>query len=127
TRYLFDDLAMVLCGRSFSLSEPLLPETIKFIKESLEKQGELHFELPHVFVVFGASGDLAKKKIYPTLWWLFRDGLLPRDTHIIGYARSKLSFDKLRASFESIAMCGTRTAHVRAVHQTLQLHFGKCC
>ena len=25
-----------------------------------------------VFVVFGASGDLAKKKIYPTLWFLFR-------------------------------------------------------
>lgn len=26
----------------------------------------------YVFVVFGASGDLAKKKIYPTLWMLFR-------------------------------------------------------
>ena len=32
----------------------------------------------HVFVVFGASGDLAKKKIYPTLWALFRDGLMPQ-------------------------------------------------
>ncbi|KAL3108098.1 hypothetical protein niasHT_017592 [Heterodera trifolii] len=91
---------MVLGQRTFSLSEPLLPETIKFIKESLEKQGELHFELPHVFVVFGASGDLAKKKIYPTLWWLFRDGLLPRDTHIIGYARSRLTLATLRTAFE---------------------------
>lgn len=28
-------------------------------------------------VVFGASGDLARKKIYPVLWTLFRDCLLP--------------------------------------------------
>ena len=27
----------------------------------------------HIFVVFGASGDLAKKKIYPTLWALFKE------------------------------------------------------
>jgi glucose-6-phosphate 1-dehydrogenase len=35
------------------------------------------------------KGDLAKKKIYPTLWWLFRDNLLPT-TYFLGYARSKL-------------------------------------
>lgn len=44
----------------------------------------------HVFVVMGASGDLAKKKIYPTLWWLYRDNLLPDKTFFLGYARSKL-------------------------------------
>ncbi|CAF0999969.1 unnamed protein product [Brachionus calyciflorus] len=44
----------------------------------------------HVFVVMGASGDLAKKKIYPTLWWLYRDNLLPKKTFFLGYARSKL-------------------------------------
>lgn len=44
----------------------------------------------HVFVVMGASGDLAKKKIYPTLWWLFKDDLLPANTFFLGYARSKL-------------------------------------
>jgi glucose-6-phosphate 1-dehydrogenase len=31
-------------------------------------------------VVLGASGDLAKKKIYPVLWALFRDNLLPSNT-----------------------------------------------
>ena len=35
-------------------------------------------EAGHVFVVMGASGDLAKKKIYPTLWALFRDNLMPK-------------------------------------------------
>ncbi|XP_056279693.1 LOW QUALITY PROTEIN: glucose-6-phosphate 1-dehydrogenase-like [Pseudoliparis swirei] len=47
----------------------------------------------HIFIllVLGASGDLAKKKIYPTLWWLFRDGLLPDDIYFVGFARSKLT------------------------------------
>lgn len=33
---------------------------------------------------------MAKKKIYPTLWWLYRDNLLPTKTLFLGYARSKL-------------------------------------
>lgn len=48
-----------------------------------------------MFVVFGASGDLAKKKVYPTLWALFRDKLLPKDTYIIGYARSERTIKQL--------------------------------
>lgn len=50
----------------------------------------------YVFVVFGASGDLAKKKVYPTLWALYRDNLLPNDTIIIGYARSERTVDQLK-------------------------------
>ena len=53
-------------------------------------------EPTNIFVVFGASGDLAKKKIYPTLWYLFRDKLLPPKTSIVGYARSKLSVPEIR-------------------------------
>lgn len=56
---------------------------------------------PHVFIVFGASGDLARKKIYPTLWWLFRDNLLPNTTYIFGYARSKLDVAQIRAKCDS--------------------------
>ena len=33
---------------------------------------------------------MAKKKIYPTLWWLFKDDLIPDKTYFLGYARSKL-------------------------------------
>ncbi|KAJ8953272.1 hypothetical protein NQ318_015854 [Aromia moschata] len=57
-----------------------------------------HFDgqYPHVFVTLGASGDLARKKIYPTLWWLFRDSLLPSNTVFYGYARSKTSIDQIK-------------------------------
>ena len=50
----------------------------------------------YVFVVFGASGDLAKKKIYPTLWMLYKHKLLPNNTTIVGYARSELTVDAIR-------------------------------
>ncbi|CAF0776999.1 unnamed protein product [Rotaria sp. Silwood1] len=49
----------------------------------------------YIFFIFGASGDLAKKKIYPTLWWLYRDGFLPENIHFIGYARSQLTIEKI--------------------------------
>ena len=50
----------------------------------------------HIVVVFGASGDLAKKKIYPALWSLFKKKLMPNDTQIIGYARSPISVAEIR-------------------------------
>ncbi|PHZ14118.1 putative ZWF1-glucose-6-phosphate dehydrogenase [Rhizopus microsporus ATCC 52813] len=43
--------------------------------------------------VLGASGDLAKKKTYPALFGLYRNGFLPENTRIIGYARTKMSHE----------------------------------
>lgn len=43
-----------------------------------------------IIIVLGASGDLAKKKTYPALFNLFRQGFLPRDVKIVGYARTKM-------------------------------------
>ena len=54
----------------------------------------------NVFVVMGASGDLAKKSIYPALFYLFKAGSLPENVSIIGYARSKLTVDTLRNRVE---------------------------
>ncbi|TMS37936.1 hypothetical protein L596_004769 [Steinernema carpocapsae] len=83
--------------RRNSASSPLSPDLIKFIKESMK---DTEFAEPCVFVIFGASGDLAKKKIYPTLWWLFRDGLLPTNVKFVGYARSDYTMEKLKELFE---------------------------
>jgi len=47
--------------------------------------------------VLGASGDLAKKKTFPALFGLFKNQYLNPNTHIIGYARTKMD----RATFES--------------------------
>jgi glucose-6-phosphate 1-dehydrogenase len=62
---------------------------------SMEQSGhELTGET--IIVVLGASGDLAKKKTFPALFGLFKDGYLPEDLHIIGYARSKLSDEEFK-------------------------------
>ena len=50
----------------------------------------------YTFVVFGASGDLAKKKIYPTLWAIYKENLLPTNVRFVGYSRSKISVDDIR-------------------------------
>nr|AAX45785.1 glucose-6-phosphate dehydrogenase isoform B [Ips typographus] len=61
-----------------------------------------HFDgqYPHIFVTLGASGDLARKKIYPTLWWLYRDNLIPSNTHFIGYARSNTTIQDIKSKCE---------------------------
>lgn len=43
------------------------------------------------FVLFGATGDLAKRKIYPALYNLFIDQKLPQSISIIGLGRRELS------------------------------------
>lgn len=79
---------------------------LKRIKNSLKSDTMVcegtHFDgkVPHTFVIFGASGDLAGKKIYPTLWWLYRDNLLPQHTKFCGFARSKLSVAEIRKKCE---------------------------
>lgn len=52
-------------------------------------------------LVIGASGDLAAKKTYPALLALFRDGYLPENVVIIGYARSEKTDDELRKKLAS--------------------------
>jgi len=71
-------------------------EGLQLLRDSLHSCNSNSDTASHVFVVFGASGDLARKKIYPTLWALFRDKLLPTDTKVFGYARTKMSVSQLR-------------------------------
>lgn len=49
-----------------------------------------------IIVVIGASGDLAKKKTYPSLFDLYSHGYLPEHVVIMGYARSHKTNDELR-------------------------------
>jgi len=53
---------------------------------------------PAVIVIFGATGDLTWRKLFPSLFSLYRNGLLPENVCIVGAARSKLSHDDFRES-----------------------------
>jgi len=60
------------------------------------------------FVLFGATGDLAQRMLFPSLYNLSCDGLLPPDFRIIASARSVLEVDafraQVRASLEKIEL-----------------------
>jgi glucose-6-phosphate 1-dehydrogenase len=52
---------------------------------------------PQAIVIFGASGDLTKRKILPALYNLHVQGLLPERYAIVGYARSEWNEDQFRS------------------------------
>lgn len=54
---------------------------------------------PFDYVVFGATGDLTKRKLIPALYQRFKDGQFDEQAHIIGVSRSKLS----DADFQQLA------------------------
>ena len=45
---------------------------------------------PFDLVIFGGTGDLARRKILPGLFRRFRAGQMPQDARVIGAARSEL-------------------------------------
>jgi glucose-6-phosphate 1-dehydrogenase len=45
---------------------------------------------PQAVVIFGASGDLTRRKLLPAFWHLFSEGLLPQGIAIVGYARTEM-------------------------------------
>ena len=51
----------------------------------------------HVMVLFGATGDLARRKLVPALYNLARNGYLSPHFAVIGLARTEMSDDEFRA------------------------------
>ncbi len=51
---------------------------------------------PCTVVIFGASGDLTKRKLVPALYRLTQQRLLPAEFAILGFARTKMSHDEFR-------------------------------
>ena len=63
---------------------------------------------PFLLLIFGATGDLSRKKLFPALFRLDRDGLLPRNSCILGTARTAMD----RAAFREM------------IRQAIELSFG---
>ena len=47
-------------------------------------------------VIFGGTGDLARRKILPSLFHRFVDGQLPNTSRVVGVARSEQSTEDYR-------------------------------
>ena len=51
---------------------------------------------PATIIIFGASGDLTRRKLVPAVHSLKCEDLLPADSQVVGVARSPLSDDAFR-------------------------------
>ncbi|KAK2079129.1 Glucose-6-phosphate 1-dehydrogenase 1, chloroplastic [Prototheca wickerhamii] len=82
--------------------------------------------------VVGASGDLAKKKIFPALFALFYEGHLPKASvgvvsvyfSIFGYARTKMSDEEFRAMIGSNLSC--RVADATDCSRKIEEFLSRC-
>lgn len=62
-------------------------------------------------VVVGATGELARSKIFPALFALFHKGCLPKNLHILGYSRAELSNCTLKDMISENLTCRVDSQH----------------
>ena len=55
---------------------------------------------PCTVVIFGASGDLTKRKLLPALYRLTQERLLPAEFAILGFSRSPMSHEEFRGKMK---------------------------
>jgi glucose-6-phosphate 1-dehydrogenase len=70
---------------SATVQMKIRPEDLSQVPKSGER-----IPNPGIMVIFGASGDLTKRKLLPALFHLEQDGLLPKNFAIVGVARRAL-------------------------------------
>lgn len=54
------------------------------------------YRKPFVLVIFGGRGDLSRRKLLPTLFGLYREEKLARDSYILGVGRGEMSDEEYR-------------------------------
>jgi glucose-6-phosphate 1-dehydrogenase len=59
-------------------------------------------------VIFGGSGDLARRRLIPALYNLMLDGLLPANFAVLGLGRKSLSDDDFRSSLREGVLAHSR-------------------
>lgn len=55
----------------------------------------------HIYVIFGASGDLTKRKLVPAIYSLFVQNLLPEKIALLGVSRTEFSDNDFRQKMKS--------------------------
>lgn len=67
---------------------------------------------PSIVVIFGASGDLTKRKLVPALFRLSMERLLPGEFAIVGISRTPLSHDDFRERMRSAVTTFSETRNL---------------
>ncbi|KAI7728800.1 hypothetical protein M8C21_033776 [Ambrosia artemisiifolia] len=93
--FLISSYHFLMAFRVGATEKPLAKENV------LPEQSESNLSV----TIVGASGDLAKKKIFPALFALFYEDCLPQNFIIFGYARTKMTDEELRETISGTLTC----------------------
>ncbi len=77
---------------------------------------------PTTLVIFGATGDLAKRKLLPAIYNLAHEGALPEQFNLIGVSRSPMPDDDFRATAAEAITNFSRRAVDAKVRDALLAH-----
>ncbi len=89
------------------------PEDLSQVPQTVER-----IPNPGIMVIFGASGDLTKRKLLPALFHLEQVGLLPKNFAIVGVARRPLGDEfaaDMREGIVEFGVCGRGRPEARGV------------
>jgi glucose-6-phosphate 1-dehydrogenase len=76
---------------------------------------------PTALVIFGATGDLARRKLLPALYNLAHEGALPERFHLVGVSRQEKEHEDYRAECEqAIRSFSRRTPSDDVLHGLLE-------
>ena len=82
---------------------------------------------PCSVVIFGASGDLTARKLIPALYHLFKEGQMPPDFRIVGFARREKTDESWRAELHEALQQFSRTKPVdEALWEKFSQHIVYC-
>ena len=57
---------------------------------------------PTIFILFGGTGDLAKRLVLPAFYRLALEGLLPKQWLLVGNGRGDVAHEDFRAHIHSV-------------------------
>jgi len=77
---------------------------------------------PCVLVIFGATGDLTGRKLAPAIYNLGKDGLLPPNFALLGFARREKSHEQFRQELHASVQQFSRT---KPIDEPFWNHFQK--
>src|SRR5215831_20456586 len=67
---------------------------------------------PCTLVIFGGSGDLARRRLVPALYNLLLDGLLPANFVVLGLGRKRMTDEEFRATLREGVLAHSRQSLV---------------
>lgn len=87
----------------------------------LEEPGvSTRFIDPCILVIFGATGDLTARKLLPAIYNLARDGQLPSQFAVVGFARREKTHEQFRQEMKDAI---NKFSRVKPVDETVWKHF----